>query len=66
MELAVAITCFLLLLLGAIRLFIWLNQTMVFRQEAYESTRVNATNATTEYQAMVDESGIPNLHIVGD
>jgi len=61
---AVAIVCILILLLGSIKLFIWLNRLLVLRQEAYEESRVQAAKAMGEQQ--VNESGFPALNMVGD
>lgn len=46
LELTVALIAVFILLLGAIRLFIWLNERMVLRQEAFEATRVPRDDVT--------------------
>lgn len=42
LELALSLTCALLLLFGSLNLFLWLNRRIVHRQEDYENTRVAA------------------------
>ncbi len=43
LELAFAIMAIVILLMGAIKLFIWFNQRFIFRQGFYERTRTNAS-----------------------
>lgn len=66
LEVAVAIIGILILLLGSLKLFMWVNKLLVLRQESYENTRVSAVNAATEQAAQVDESGFPPLNLVGN
>ena len=61
-EMAVAIVSVLILFLGAILLFFWLNQRLLLRQQAYEDTRESATNTTSEVQ--VDEASFPTLNLL--
>jgi len=64
-EMAVAIVSVLILFLGTILLFFWINQRLLLRQQAYEDTRESATNTTSEVQ--VDEASFPQLRLlVGD
>ena len=62
-EMAVAIVSVLILFLGTILLFFWINQRLLLRQQAYEDTRESATNITREMQ--VDESLFPELELLG-
>lgn len=57
LEMALAVTAALFLLVGGINLFIWLNKLLVLRQEKYEDTR----NTVSQ----VDESQFPKLNILG-
>ena len=62
LEIALSIAGVVLLLVGSLAIFIWVNQGLVLRQEAYENSRDNATESDTEVQ--VDESKIlPALNI---
>lgn len=42
LELAAALLCILILLVGTINLFIWVNSHLVLRQESYDERRVDA------------------------
>ena len=64
LEMAIAIACILILFLASIRLFFWLNQRLVLRQEAYENTRVSATDENRTTQLYVNESGMPKLRLL--
>ncbi len=64
LELAAAFTIILLLFFGIIQVFVWVNQSLVNRQEDYLSQRVASGNGSAE--AQVDESDktrYPNLNI---
>ncbi|MCX5704002.1 MAG: hypothetical protein NT066_05905 [Candidatus Omnitrophica bacterium] len=71
LEMAIAIVSVLLLLLGCLRVFFWVNQRFVLRQEAYESMAVEAANTapnpiweTERQQEMqVDDSALPKLDL---
>jgi len=65
LELVMALTCVLILVLGTVRVFVWLNQRLVFRQEAYENSRAQASSSYGEYQ--VSDATLPggNLNILG-
>lgn len=55
LELALSLICVLLLLLGALKVFIWVNSRMVMRQEDYEDSRLRAgvVNSTIAAQTQV-------------
>jgi uncharacterized protein (UPF0333 family) len=55
LEMAVAIVVVLIIFLGSIRLFLWVNSRLVLRQEAYESS----TSA-----AQINEARFKNLQLV--
>lgn len=50
-----------IILVGALNVFIWVNQRMVQRQKDYEASRELAGN--TDQEVQVDESGYPRLDI---
>lgn len=62
-ELTLAILCVLILLIGISRLFVWLNQSLVERQEAYENIRqTGKLYAAPKYIVSAinsDEKGMP-------
>lgn len=60
LELTLAIAGILIFLWASIKIFIWVNQTLVLRQEKYETSRA----ATWPY--MEDESEFPALNIFGN
>lgn len=60
LELALAITCILLLLLGSLQIFVWVNKSLVLRQEEYEESRDPASGEP----AQVDEAQFPALNIL--
>ena len=66
LEIAFSLIAALLLLWGAVAIFIWANNRLIVRQESYESSpeqgRVAAGNATEEVQ--IDESGYANMDIL--
>ncbi len=64
LEMAIAFVAVFILLLGSARIFVWLNQRMVTRQEAYEQTRIAA--ASNQPGRAVDESALPALDIFGE
>ncbi len=73
LEMSAALVLLLLLLVGSVRIFVWLNERMVARQIDYEHTTVRAGNtalgavdindqaATNGLQ--VDESAYPALNV---
>ncbi|MFH1397228.1 MAG: hypothetical protein ABIH27_01585 [Candidatus Omnitrophota bacterium] len=63
LELAASFIGILLLLLGSMQLFFWVNQQLAIRQQDYEATRVEAGNSGSEIQ--VDETGYSNLTLDG-
>jgi hypothetical protein len=64
LEMAVAVAVALILFLGSIRLFFWVNQRIVTRQELYEESR----EATSQYRSLnqVNEESLSNLHLLGE
>ncbi len=63
LELTVALVAVFILLLGTVKIFVWVNEQMVLRQEDYEATRVAAASDNPGIE--VDESGYPKLDIFG-
>ncbi len=64
LELAAAFTIILLLFFGIIQVFVWINQSLVTRQQDYLNQRVASGNGSGA--AQVDESDktrYPNLNI---
>ncbi|MBU3934116.1 hypothetical protein KKD20_06880 [Patescibacteria group bacterium] len=64
LEITVALIAVFILFLGSVKIFVWVNERMVLRQEAYEKTRVSAGSSNFEVQ--VDESDFPKLDIFGE
>jgi hypothetical protein len=65
LEMAITIIAVLIFFLGCIRLFFWVNERLVLRQERYEATRASASEATSVAGAVVSESGLPKVKLVG-
>ena len=70
-ELTLAFICFFLLLFGTLKIFIWMNERMVRRQQDYEATRVAAGKlepgqTLEDVGADLDESDYPRLDIFGE
>ncbi|MDD5019649.1 MAG: hypothetical protein PHH75_04615 [Candidatus Omnitrophica bacterium] len=74
LELTAALIVLMILLVGAARIFVWLNERMAWRQSEYENTRVTAgSTAFTSYVDLanaehtegveIDESTNPPLNI---
>ena len=74
LEMTASLIVLMLLLVGAARIFVWLNERMVYRQSEYERTRVTAGSrpftshidlANQEHTrgVEIDESGNPALNI---
>ena len=75
LEMTVALVLVMLLIVGAVRIFVWLNERMVYRQVDYENTRAAAGSvpiSTEEVDLMnqeqtmgvqVDESLYPALNV---
>ena len=64
LELTVAMIAVFILLLSSVKIFVWVNQRMVLRQEDFEQSRVAAASNNPGVQ--VDESGYPLLDIFGE
>ena len=66
-EVTLAFICFFLLLFGTLKIFIWMNERMVRRQQDYEATRVEAGSiGDGDPGVYVDESDYPRLDIFGE
>jgi hypothetical protein len=74
LELTAALIVLMILLVGAAKIFVWLNERMAYRQSEYERTRVQAgsvaftssidlTNAEQTKGVEIDESSNPPLNI---
>jgi len=74
LELTAALIVLMILLVGAAKIFVWLNERMAYRQSEYERTRVQAgsvaftssidlTNAEQTRGVEIDESSNPPLNI---
>ena len=64
LEFTVALIAVVILLLGSVKIFVWMNERMVLRQEAYEDSRVPA--GSDEPGVQVDETDFPALDIFGE
>jgi hypothetical protein len=66
-EVTLAFICIFILLFAAIKIFIWITETMVQRQEDFEASRVDAGSiGQNEPGVYVDESNYPKLDILGE
>jgi len=63
LEVTVALVAAFILLFGAVKVFVWVNERMVLRQEQYEATRVEAASDSPGLE--LDESNFPRLDIFG-
>jgi hypothetical protein len=73
LEMSAALILVLILLVGAVKLFLWLNASLVYRQSDYEKSRVAAgstpltgvslTSQSDTKGVEVDESAYPKLDI---
>ena len=50
LEMSLAMAGALLLLLGCIKVFFWMNERLIMRQRSYEATRVQAAGTTPDAQ----------------
>lgn len=67
LEVTLAFICVIILLIGSVKIFVWLNERMVQRQKDYEATRVAAGNLTMGQTGVyVDESNYAKLDIFGE
>ena len=65
-EVTLAFICFMILLFGSVKIFIWLNERMVLRQEDFEASRVEAGNiGVGDPGVYINESNYPKLDIFG-
>ena len=66
-EVTLAFVCVLILLFASVKIFIWMAERMVQRQEDYEATRIQAASINTgEPGVYVNESNYPKLDIFGE
>lgn len=73
LELTAALILIMLFLVGSVRIFVWLNERMAYRQADYEGSRVSAGSAglsTVDLNdqaqtngMQIDESSYPELNI---
>ncbi len=64
MELALAMIGVVVLFLGCINTFIWLNRVMAARQKLYDDSRAKAASvpiSATPVEMQVDEDWLPKL-----
>lgn len=64
LEMAITFITVFILLLGALNLFVWLNQRFILLQRDYEQGRVAAASSTSAQEQQVNESAYPKLDIV--
>lgn len=68
LELATAMVGIILLLYGAVAIFMWANNRLIVRQEDYEGSsdygRVKAAGEEVSEEVQVDESEYPELDIL--
>lgn len=63
LEIALSLICVFILLLGTLKVFVWVNSRLVMRHEDYEETRVRAGRRSS--MVGLDESKYPKLDIFG-
>jgi len=64
MEMTAALVVLMMLLVGAARVFVWLNERIAYRQYHYEDTRVQAGSAPfTEYVVLSNQEHIRGLEV---
>lgn len=63
LEMIVSLIGLVILLLGTVNIFIWINQRMVTRQKDYENSRISAGSDTSGNEIQVDESAYPKLDV---
>jgi uncharacterized protein (UPF0333 family) len=67
LELAAVFVCILLLLYGTMKVFVWVNQSLVTRQQDFDDTRVSAASSKAEIQVNeADKNKYPPLKIFGN
>lgn len=70
LEIAFALVCVFLLLLGSAKVFVWVNERLVLRQEDYEGSldygRVKAGSSSEEVPLRESSSPYPKLDIFGN
>ena len=70
LELGFALIAVFLLMWGGVAIFIWANNRLILRQEAYESSsdygRVKATAEGVSGEVLVNEAELPKLDILGE
>lgn len=63
LETTLALICVFIILIGSLRVFLWVNKRMVSRQVDYESTAVSAASTASPAEVPVDESQYPDIDI---
>ena len=67
LETTLALICVIVLLFGALKIFFWLTERVVRRQEDFESGRVQAGSLPADGTGVyIDESEYPPLDILGE
>ncbi len=69
LELTASLIGVMIIICATIAIFTWLNNSLVYRQKAYEETRAKAGNYTTFNEVQVDESDLnkfPKLNVFGE
>jgi hypothetical protein len=65
LEMVIALICVLILLLGSVKIFSWANNSMVLRQQEYDSTRVSAGSAGAGSGPVDDgDASVPALNAI--
>ena len=67
LELTTALIVVMMLLIGSVKIFMWLNERIVRRQMDYEAQRVDAANAPPQTIALSNKNGVSegNLKLLG-
>ncbi|MFH1691003.1 MAG: hypothetical protein ABIC68_00315 [Candidatus Omnitrophota bacterium] len=63
LELSAALILVAMLIVGAIKIFVWLNGRLVMRQVAYEQSRVAAGSAAHERVNIYDQSATKGVQV---
>jgi cell division protein FtsL len=69
LELTLGLIVTVILLVGIVKIFVWVNDRMVQRDIDYNNTRVDAASEETEGSnvvVVVNEEGYPQLDIFGN
>ncbi len=66
LELTVSLAVVVILMVGAVNIFVWMNNQMVQREKDYNDTRRDAASEDTQHSdkpVFVDESEYPDLDV---